>query len=50
MDAGKGSVILTLVLAFLVVFVLVQIKGGRDGCEASGGQPRGVECENQGGR
>jgi len=40
-----GKVVLLIIGAIVVVFVMMQIKGGRDGCEASGRQTQGlVEC------
>lgn len=43
--SNNGGLILAIVLGLIVVFVMVQIKGGRDGCEASGRQTQGlVEC------
>lgn len=46
MQKGQGgTVVLWIVGAIIVVFVMMQIKGGRDGCEASGRQTQGlVEC------
>lgn len=41
---SAGSVIGVLLLAVLVGVVLANIRGGRDGCEASGGKPSGLEC------
>lgn len=46
MQKGQGgTVALWIVGIVAVVFVLFTIKGGRDGCEASGKQAQGlVEC------
>lgn len=45
---GVGTVIGVLLAAVAVGACLFQIKGGRDGCEASGGQVRGLECVKEG--
>lgn len=41
---SAGSIIGVIVLIVLVGFICSTLKGGRDGCEASGGRPHGLEC------
>lgn len=42
---SRGALMGWFIGGFLVVFVLLQVKGGNDGCEASGRQVQGaVEC------
>lgn len=41
---STGVIILTVVLAVVVGTCMAQYAGGQDGCEASGGTPRGMEC------
>lgn len=41
---SAGSVIGVIALAILVGVICSTLKGGIDGCEASGGKPHGLEC------
>ena len=47
---SAGQIIGALLLAVVVGTVCSQIKGGKDGCEASGGTSRGLECVKEEGR
>jgi hypothetical protein len=44
-NPSVGTVILALGLAVAVGIVCSTLKGGQDGCEARGGKPHGIECE-----
>jgi hypothetical protein len=43
-DPSTGKIILLLVGVVVVGAVCSQIKGSRDGCEAQGRRPYGLEC------
>lgn len=53
-DIQKGSpsgatIIAVLLAAVVIGFCLAQVRGSRDGCEAQGGKPHGLECVQENG-
>lgn len=40
----NGGLILAVIGGIVVIFVCLQLKGGQDGCRASGRTPHGIEC------
>lgn len=40
----KGGLGLAIVCGLIVIAICCQLKGGQDGCRASGRTPHGIEC------